>query len=700
MMTIQTKWLLAIAGVACVGGTGAWLYSSPSDSHALDSSHERAFSAGDQDSLALTLEEREPGCRFAPGMEFAYRVATEDVAELDLSGLPQNLQAQTDTRVRATTTARLELRTLSTDPQWGSLFVARFAQIRANTIREEEKLHAPFLVRVASDCSIDGFAYKEGTEPGYARVQQALLHELSWSWPAEGESDFEARNTYGTFLAGVRVSQEEDNVAVAQAIKSFIPWSSDSSSVERVRSSHQRVLPGQVAWFHTLEASSSFVGPRSQVQRTTRATFLESRASSLEEVPTEEADYVWADLLPHEIPLHERQPPTEAELRALAEARKLTVDEALDQYVARTVDEGMGIQDTWPPLQTFLEARPDAAEELIERMKRRALPSEATMGAYIALGNARTPEARRALEGVMRDENAPVIERSRAVLALIDRSDVGIELAGYLSEQSQGLVRGETPGDRVMARQSLLALGAMSGRKGYDQEIKRAALSQIGKLLEEAQNESAAYQRPIFGALANVGDVHALSLVAHIPTHRDPDVREAAAIVFRRMPAQQSADFAAQWLAIETDWNVKRRLWQTIELQTFDLREMTSPAVLELAVRDLREKPGFITRKALIRLLGRALETMPKDELGIEDVFAELIPFEFEQDSGFYAMMHDHIEPERREAIYMEVARSFDGSLGPVQPPSARPTTPDGDDWTNQGLPDLGVGPAQGETLR
>jgi hypothetical protein len=329
-------------------------------------------------------------------------------------------------------------------------------------------------------------------------------------------------------------------------------------------------------------------------------------------------------------------------------------------------------------------------------MKRIELPAEATMGVYIALGNARTPQALAALEGVMEDERAPVIERSRAILALIDRDDVDLGLAGYLQEKSNDIASGQTEGARVLARQSILALGAMSGRKPWDEDLKASALAQAARLLEETRDMDAAYQRPVFGALANIGDPSSLSMVSYIPDHLDADVREAAAIIFRRMPPEESSEFAARWLANETDANVKRKLWHTIELQTFDAREMISREVLEFALRDLRQRPGFITRKALIRLLGRAREEMPKDELGISDAFAELIPFEFEQNSGFHRMMDEHIEPRRREEIYLEVARSFEHDPSQADTPAHVPEPPAAEDSSDPIIPPGGFGPPTG----
>ncbi len=686
-MTIQTKWLLAVAGVACVGGTGAWLYVTAPTTQP----NEPSAPVEHASPAVRASGERAAGCAFAPGLQLAYDLRSDDKANLDLSGLgpsvPTSAPARAVTDVRATTRARLELRALSSDEQ-GSVLLGRFAQLEATTIAEDAKLRAPFLVRLAPDCAVDGFAHRRGMDAGYARVQQALVHELSWLWPADGEGSLEGRDTHGSFVAAVKQTQTNGELALTRAITSFEPWEPGPGAVQRVIDSHQRVVPGNVAWFDRLEARATYLGERSRVEHTTRASYVDDDVTSLEGAPTAESEYVWADLLPHQIPLQERQPATKAELAALAKARKLSVDQAVDQYVARVQDENIGIKDTWPPLRTYLEAKPDAAAELIDKMKRREMPSEATMGAYIALGNTRTPQAKDALEGVMRDANAPVIERSRAVLALIDRPDVGVELASYLSQQSGALASGQTEGARVMARQSLLALGAMSGRKPYDQDIKQAALSQIGTLLEETRGKSAAYQRPVFGALANVGEPESLELVAHIPDHADPRVREVAAIVFRRMPPADSADFAAGWLAKETDPNVLRKLWHTIELQTFDAREMTNRKVLEYAVRDLRKKPGPITRKALIRLLARAKDQItdgqkkddktPDDDLGIEDAFAELMPYEFAQKSGLHRMMHEHIDPKRREQIYLEVAQRLEAGTKAAAPTRDTTSTPGG----------------------
>lgn len=708
MMTTPTKWLLAAAGLACVGGTGVWMYAQQADKQA-GASVEESAPAAFEERPAAAASRRAQGCTFEPGTKLAYALTSETRAKLDLAGLGVQVHAQTNSDVHVRTAARLELRALSNDPE-GSVLLGRFARISADAVVEDGKLRAPFLVRVGPECTLDGFAHQRDMNAGYARVQQALLHELSWTWPATGEGRFEGRGANGSYVATVRKSdadsqQANDQPALTQTITSFEPWSRDAGSVGRVTASHQRVVPGQVAWFDTLEARTSFVGERSQVEHSTRARYADARAASLEDASTDQQEYVWADLLPHMIPLDERVPATKAELVALDKARKLTVDQALDAYVERVQNEDVGIKDTWPALRTFLEAKPDAAREVIDKMKRGELPAEATMGVYIALGNTRTPQAKAALRGVMKDEDAAVIERSRAILSLIDRADEGSELASYLRKKSDAIASGKTRDERILARQSMLALGAMSGRKPYDQDIKQTALAQIERLLAETSDKGALYRRPIYGALANVGEPASLRLVADIPEHADPDVREAAAIVFRRMPPQASADFAGRWLAEETDPNVLRKLWHTIELQTYDAREMTSRQVLKYAIRDLRQKPGPITRKALVRLLARAAEQVPDEDLGIEDAFVELIPYEFEQNSGLHRMMHAHVDPKRRQAIYGEVARNFEAGAGNADTPGPHPGSDksgsERDPTTTPGDIDLPTySPAAGETAR
>ena len=162
-----------------------------------------------------------------------------------------------------------------------------------------------------------------------------------------------------------------------------------------------------------------------------------------------------------------------------------------------------------------------------------------------------------------------------------------------------------------------------------------------------------------------------LGLVADIPNHPDAERREYAAIVLRRMPAAAAGDFTARWLAGETSWNVKRELYMTIELQGHDAQEVASPEVLRLAKKDLAQKPGPITRKALIRLLGRALRASEDDELGIEDALLAMIPHEVEQKSDLYTLIAEYVDPKKQAEMRTSIRPSDVAGTPTPQTPQA-----------------------------
>ena len=131
---------------------------------------------------------------------------------------------------------------------------------------------------------------------------------------------------------------------------------------------------------------------------------------------------------------------TKAEQKALDAARGSTLDKALESYIARA-QAGSSVADTWPALRTFLEARPKLTGELVDRLARREIPGEAEAGVYIALGNARTPQAREALDAIMKDTSAPPFERTRAMFSLVDRGGRG-RRTGRISRLADACGRG------------------------------------------------------------------------------------------------------------------------------------------------------------------------------------------------------------------------------------------------------------------
>jgi hypothetical protein len=585
---------------------------------------------------------------FGGGQAVSYEFQLTQTSTLDLSntGMTRGAGASGSSTVDIdqNTRAVLDLEALE-DTGEHTLLLARFREIDSSAVREDAKLQSSFMLRVSRDCAVDGFAYHQNTPLGYARFQQAVAYELQWSWPQQKTSTLEGRNSVGAYRARLATRTRDHQTVVDKRVVHYEPWRDGLGAAMKVEDSMATVEPGAGPWFETFEMRENLSGPNGSSKRSVVASRVDSPDDPLADQPSAEGEYVWADLLPADLALPERQPPSKQELKARAEARKLSVDQAVDAYVGRVQDNATGIQDTWPQLSIYLEARPEAAAAIVNRVKRAELPQEAVMGAFIALGNARTEEAKDALDGVMEDERAPVAARSQAILALIDRDDVGPGLAHSLSANAAKIASGKDLHTRILARQSMLALGAMSGRNPHDPQIKDVAVARISQLLGELEHPL--HLRPVFGALANIGDPSLLNLVEPYFAHGDAQVREYAAIAFRRMPPAKTGEQAARWLERETNWDVKRALYHTIELQTFDARQITTKGVLRQAVDDLKAIPGHVTRKALIRLLARAKEHMKTDTLGIEEVFLGLVPYEIEHDTGLYLELAEHIDSRK-----------------------------------------------------
>jgi hypothetical protein len=311
-------------------------------------------------------------------------------------------------------------------------------------------------------------------------------------------------------------------------------------------------------------------------------------------------------------------------------------------------ESGAGIQQVWPELSYYLEARPEETDTLVSMMKRDEISTEASPAFYIALGRARTAQAREALLSIMRDEVAPTVERVRAMFGLVDRADVGVALAQEFSTMSLSISRGKSDAERVLGREALLAVGALAGMHD-DAEVKEIAVQAAA--LAIADGDDATERRPGYGALANIGDPANLRFAEAASHSRDPREREAAAIVIRRMHPRDTSDFVAGWLARETDAHVKEALYTTVDLQTIDTQVAVGPRLVDQALYDLATEPRVITRDAILDILGRASRESPRAKQALIDH----IPRALQDDTGIYDTIVRHLDPDEIRAAIAHV---------------------------------------------
>ena len=308
------------------------------------------------------------------------------------------------------------------------------------------------------------------------------------------------------------------------------------------------------------------------------------------------------------------------------------------------VKQGVGFAQAWPPLTTWLEARPEGAAEVVSRLQEGTVLPEATAGVYVALGRARTDEAREALLGILGDTLAPAFERTRAAFALVDRDDVGPPLARELQTHSQALVDGPTRDERFFAREALLALGALAGQQ-QNPEITAIASDAVREALRRGHNPVTL--RPALGALANVGEPALLQDAAPFAAHPDARIREEAAIVVRRMAPDKTLDFVKAWLDRETDGQVKRELYAVLERQHVDARVAPAPSLVQRAVADLRAQPSLLTRKAIVLLLGKAGPGTPE----VRAALVAQARIELREHTGLYDTLAGLLTPEELQEV-------------------------------------------------
>ncbi len=613
-MNAVNKRLALLLGGALVGaGALALLHDEPEAAPEADASTptapERMAAPSYEMPPPATGGEGREDCVFDEGARLAYQVDLQTRMAMDAAdtlGLATNEEPR---QADQSTSLRLELEVLEAS-EGAATLLARYGAIESSALPRPDDLATPFLLRVNRDCSLGGFARHATAHRAHARVQQSILHELAWRW-AEGES--EGTNGIGRYLATVGIAEPEGGLLVQRRVLRYEElWNEDAAEVDVTRSLLS-VRVGAGPWFESLTGiEDRRHGSRRSVGEL-RAVRAEPSQHALDGLSHSVDDYLWEDLLPEDVSIRTPRPITQQDRERQAAVAHLTVDEAVSRYLGR-VEAGVGIERTWPELTDYLEARPEQTAPVVHRIQDDEIPAEARSGIYMAIGRARTVEAKQVLIAVSADGNAPIIERTRAMFALIDRDDVGVEVARLFEAQAQG--HSDDAAAETLSRESLLALGAMAGQQ-EDAAITSLALAAAEARLGTA--DSADQMRSAFGAIGNVGDVAALSIVEPYTRVADPEVREVAVHALRRLHPEASAGLVAEWLDRERHPFVERRLFQTLVFQCADHQAPPTEAVAERALRALQRQPeSQITRKALIRLLGTFVESAPDAPLARE----------------------------------------------------------------------------------
>jgi hypothetical protein len=600
--------------------------------HVLARSEASAPSAAGQgtlssESIAERSGARAAGCTFIEGSELSYALTLSAEMILDAAAMKAAPSGATMPSLTRTSTSTLVLKTLSTDDASGAVLLARYRDVDNAQAAELGDLTSPFLVRIDRQCQLTGYAHLDTTALRDGRAQQSMTDNLVWSWPSKASGGTEVRegaNDIGVFRASYKQiagspPKVERHVEAFTRIWSD-EWEASPFAVDdkapagkkehKPLASAMTVDTGAGPWFSSLEGSERLAVAGGTLLARIQARSAPTPDHAFDGAPTAASRYVWEDLLHKRVRARVAAKPKEQDQKELAAVKKLTLDQAMTRYEL-VVKSGVNISETWPVLQKYLTARPEASTELGKQIKDGKLPEDGSAGVFVALGKTPTTEARDALLSLKNDASVQVFDRSRAAFSLVDREDVGVSLASALHAESQNIATGASRSERLYARHAALALGMMGNlRGGDDPAIADHARAAAREILAKGTN--AITMSPGFGVVANLGDPALLSLVTPYMRHQDPEVRRAATVSIRRMPPSATASLTAEWLRNETNADVKRDLYGVVHRQHIDARTVVDRAIVTQAMVDLARHPSVITRQAIVDILGEAIPQYPE----------------------------------------------------------------------------------------
>ncbi len=599
-------------------------------------------------------------CHFTVGQRLAYDLTSEvsvrlapELARFGGADAPRNSLNE----------SQLTLEVLKVDGL-GAVLLARAGGLE---VTAGEDVKAPWLARVNERCEVAGFARHVATTRGAARQQQALLHELWFSLAGVTPRAVAFENSTGAAVGQVFADDGALVRTTQQYERVFLP----SMNGVQVKRSRLTVKRGDGPWFDTIEGVEETSVPGviesgRAVLKVGKRTFEEAVLTS---ASRHEADYVWQNLLGAAPDGHLRaNSMPEDHRQRMAAMRPLSLSTALDG-MAGTIATGASVDQQWRDMAAFLDAHPEDINDFAEVVVTE-FPANWKGVGYLALSHTENVEARELLLTVLRERNAPTIDRVRASLALVTRHDVGLPLAKELLAEAR--LSGGTKDQQDFGHQALLFAGMMSGLRPEEKPIQDEV---HGSLAEQLTRPSWQELVPVYAAIGNTGDLSFLPDIDRASRHPDPDWRAVVPIALRRMPLAGVREFELGWLRRETSPDVLRELFMVIHRQYQDLGKTIDDELATEAVNYLRRQPHLLTRQTLLMLLEPWVAQRPD----VRAAFRDQLKIEYEATTGMFAFVASALSEEDVEAALATVP-SLGDQYGTVSatPPSSFGVPPAG----------------------
>jgi hypothetical protein len=423
------------------------------------------------------------------------------------------------------------------------------------------------------------------------------------------------------------------------------------------------VRRGTSGWFEQLSGFEEVGGGEVEFSKTEWT--VKARApdrAALASASRVDGEYVWVNALGL---LEAREVVVGSEAqdhqRRVDAARGLSFETAMTRFAAK-LEGGANINEQWRDMAAWLDAHPQQIADYVEVITDDAFPAGGKAPAFLALGQAQTSVAREALLGVFREPSAQQADRVRSSLALSMRSDVGLPLAKEL--KTVATQTGRDASDVAVARQAVLHLGVLAGTHQAQRDVVGEALTMVEALAASAK--TADDFSVLFGLVGNMAELSLLPRVVEWSRSPDPVLRRELPDALRRYRVERVHDLVLEWLARETDADVKRELFETLHHMYVDAGRPVEEDLMREALRHLEERPLVLTRQSLYHLL-----TPYAHRPEVRAALTSALTFELSEKSGLYSLVAQALPAE---SLYEALRVGVKPADAPVAtPPPSRP---------------------------
>jgi len=305
-----------------------------------------------------------------------------------------------------------------------------------------------------------------------------------------------------------------------------------------------------------------------------------------------DGDLVWED------------PKTDAGVAAAAPEPAtiaMSVDDATAKFVAlATAGDTASSQESLALLIAYLRAHPDAADEVVARIRRGAIPPAAQSTAFLALEKAGTPRAQEALRGALKDGKLDGTNRMRAALALADVPSPSKDTFEALRDAARSPAGSQS--NDLLRGTATRALGRLQKNVGRSQpELAASIREELERELRDARSPDAVGSA--LDAMGNSGDATAYEeAVARKLEDESPLLRAQAARTLGKLGGAAATKALVDRFGREPDPLVREMIADAL------IPDDAPPLdfAVAMAAAAVASEPDVNVRGALLRLLGEA----------------------------------------------------------------------------------------------